>query len=174
MRKRIGGILLLTVALAGCSEITNTVDDAKQQVVEVKNNVDYAAELQTIAKDTSRVTSELSAKLDQAAEKARESANPEQTLDQQMEKLKNDETVQKLEKELNQIDERLSSLDSPPAELKSLSDKLKQYVDQSESMTRLLETDVSLDTLNQLGVEQGQRLQDAISSWTERLDPFTK
>lgn len=174
MKKQLGGILLLTVALAGCSEVTDTVNDAKQQVTEVKNNVDYAAELQTIAKDTARVTSELSAKLDQAATTARDSANPEQTLDQQMDKLKQDETVQRLNQELDQIDQRLANLDNPPAELKNLSDNLTQYVKQSEEMTRLLETDVSLEKLNQVGVEQAGRLQEAISDWTTRLDPFTK
>ena len=174
MKRQLGAILLLTVALAGCSEVTDTVNDAKQQVNEVKDNVDYAAELQTIAKDTARVTSELSAKLDQAATTARNSANPEQTLDQQMEKLKQDETVQRLNQELDQIDQRLANLDSPPAELKNLSDNLTQYVKQSEEMTRLLETDVSLEKLNQVGVEQAGRLQEAISDWTARLDPFTK
>ena len=174
MMKRMSGILLLTVALAGCSEVTDTVDNAKQQVTDVKNSVDYAGQLQDIAQDTSKVTSELSTKLDQAATEARESANPEQALDQQIEKLQNDGTVQQLNEELNQIDERLASLESPPAELKNLSEKLEQYVNQSEDITRLLEADVSLDTLNKMGIEQAGQLQEAITNWTSLLDPFTK
>ncbi|OIN66445.1 hypothetical protein BLD48_10710 [Exiguobacterium sp. KRL4] len=174
MMKRMSGILLLTVALAGCSEVTDTVDNAKQQVTDVKNSVDYASQLQDIAQDTSKVTSELSAKLDQAATEARDSANPEQALDQQIEQLKNDGTVQQLNEELNQIDERLAGLESPPAELKNLSEKLEQYVNQSEDITRLLEADVSLDTLNKMGIEQAGQLQEAISNWTSLLDPFTK
>lgn len=172
--KKMSGILVLTVALAGCREVTDTVDQAKQQVTDVKNSVDYAGQLQDIAQDTSKVTSELSTKLDQAETEARDAANPEQALDQQIEKLQTDGTVQQLNEELNKIDERLANLDTPPAELKNLSEKLEQYVNQSEDITRLLETDVSLDTLNKMGIEQAGQLQEAITNWTSLLDPFTK
>ena len=47
-------------------------------------------------------------------------------------------------------------------------------MNQSEDITRLLETDVSLDTLNKMGIEQAGQLQEAITNWTSLLDPFTK
>lgn len=174
MWKKVGTVLLLSTFLAGCSEISNTVDDAKQQVNDVKNSVDYAGELQGIAKDTAQVTSDLSSSLNEAATKARESTNPEQALDQQIEKLKENGTIDQFNQELDQIDQRLAGLENPPQELQNLSAKLEQFVNQSEDITRLLETDVSLDTLNRLGIEQAGKLQDAITNWTSLLDPFTK
>lgn len=173
MWKKVGTVLLLSTFLAGCSEISNTVDDAKQQVNDVKNSVDYAGELQGIAKDTAQVTSDLSSSLNEAATKARESTNPEQALDQQVEKLKENGTIDQFNQELDQIDQRLAGLENPPQELQNLSAKLEQFVNQSEDITRLLETDVSLDTLNRLGIEQAGKLQEAITNWTSLLDPFT-
>ncbi|MEW8975526.1 hypothetical protein [Exiguobacterium acetylicum] len=173
MWKKVGTVLLLSTFLAGCSEISNTVDDAKQQVNDVKNSVDYAGELQGIAKDTAQVTSDLSSSLNEAATKARESTNPEQALDQQIEKLKENGTIDQFNQELDQIDQRLAGLENPPQELQNLSAKLEQFVNQSEDITRLLETDVSLDTLNRLGIEQAGKLQEAITNWTSLLDPFT-
>lgn len=173
MWKKVGTVLLLSTFLAGCSEISNTVDDAKQQVNDVKNSVDYAGELQGIAKDTAQVTSDLSSSLNEAATKARESTNPEQALDQQIEKLKENGTIDQFNQELDQIDQRLAGLENPPQELQNLSAKLEQFVNQSEDITRLLETNVSLDTLNRLGIEQAGKLQEAITNWTSLLDPFT-
>jgi len=173
MWKKVGTVLLLSTFLVGCNEISNTVDDAKQQVNDVKNSVDYAGELQGIAKDTAQVTSDLSSSLNEAAAKARESTNPEQALDQQVEKLKENGTIDQFNQELDQIDQRLAGLENPPQELQNLSAKLEQFVNQSEDITRLLETDVSLDTLNRLGIEQAGKLQEAITNWTSLLDPFT-
>ena len=112
--------------------------------------------------------------MNEAATTARESANPEQALDQQIEKLKENGTIDQFNQELDQIDQRLAGLENPPQELQNLSAKLEQYVNQSEDIARLLEADVSLDTLNRLGIEQAGQLQEAITNWTSLLDPFTK
>ncbi|WP_114569943.1 hypothetical protein [Exiguobacterium flavidum] len=170
--KQLGAVLAVSAMLAGCGEVTQTVDDAKEKVTNAKESFGYAGDLKDIANDTLRLTGEMAAELEQAAESARQSNDPQAAFEAQLDKLKQNGTVESFNTELAKIDERLQGLESPPAELQELSGQLEGYVNQAQDISNLFENPVSLDSLNQMGLEQAGQLKESISKWTDLLSPF--